>query len=966
MPPLVAAVAGALASSAFSAAVAGTAFAQAIGALGVKIIAGVIGAVVSYAINAIMSPKPKKAEPFQRQAQDRLQNIRSSIAPHVWVYGTAKVGGVQTYATSSGAGNQFIHVIVTLAGHEVAGIDSVFFNEDEITSAQIDASGNVTAGKYAGNARIKKYLGSAGQTADADLIAEAPASEWTSAHRGRGIAYLYVRLVYSADLYPGGVPNITAVVRGRPLYDPRTGSASHSNNAALCILDYLRSSAGLGIAADEWDATWWSAQANLCDELVALDAVGTTQKRYTIDGSFPLSDRALDIVERMLTSCVGALTYVEGRYKLHAAAYATPTITLTTKDLRGSLSIIPRKPKAELFNAVRGTYVDPAQFWQPTDYPPVINALYESQDSGERIFRDVPFPFVTDSRRAQRLAKLMLERARQPITIRWPAKLTALRLEVWDVVNVTVAGPAPALDLGWTSKPFRVVRWAMAEDGGVDLVLQEEASGAYAWNYGEATTVDLAPDTSLATPFEAPPAITGLAAFSGDAELDVRLDGTIVSRVRVAWTAVPNVYVTSGGRIEVQFRQSGDATWRAGPPALGGDTDVTIPDVADGVAYDFRVRAVNSLAVAGPWAQLNGYVVLGKLAAPSPPSTFAVATTADGIRRLAWTHVSPPADVRAGGGYLIRYFLGSTSSWSAMTPLHAGALVSSPYETADLPAGTYTFAIKSRDSSGNESAAALFVTGALLPDPPLAGALLLRDEYAVGFPGTITSGFRDADGVLRASSSQNWTNLPGTWNALSASWDAILTNASPLIYVTPTIDVGADLTLKPIVTINGSGTTTIEARAWKAGETEPTTWGALAQVSARYVKIRVQQAGSTPSIGAMTTIIDAPSVQDSVNDLDVGAQATTTWFYRIAAGHFQVQPRNNIGALAMAQIVALLNVGGAWTWELVSKAATANATWAASGTPPRAGFPIAEFKIRNAAGTLANAVVDISLRGPRV
>jgi hypothetical protein len=964
MPPLIAAVAGAAAAQAFGAVIGTTAFANAIGTLGIKILTGVIGAVVSTAVGMLTAQKPKKAEPFTRQAQDRLQNIRSSIAPHTWIYGTAKVGGVQTYATSSGAGNQYIHVIVTIAGHEVTGIDSVFFNEDEITTGQIDASGNVTAGKYAGVARVKKYLGSPTQTADADLIAEAPASEWTSDHRGRGIAYLYVRLAYSADIYPGGVPNITAVVRGRALYDPRTGSTAFSNNAALCILDYLRSTSGLGIAADEWDSTWWSAQANLCDEDVAISA-STTQKRYTIDGVFPLSDRALDIVERMMSSCVGALTYVDGRYKLHAAAYTAPAIALTTRDLRGPLSIIPRKPKAELFNAVRGTYVDPAQFWQPTDYPPVTNALYEAQDNGERIYRDVPFPFVTDNLRAQRLAKLILEKARQPITVRFPAKLTALRLEVWDVVNVTVAGPAPALDLGWTNKPFRVVSWSMAEDGGVDLVLQEEASGAYAWNYGEATTIDLAPDTSLATPFDAPPAITGLAAYSGDAELDVRLDGTIVSRVRVAWSAVSNVYVTSGGRIEVQFRQTGDATWRAGPPALGGDTDVTIPDVADGTQYDFRVRAVNSLSVAGPWVQLNGYTVLGKLAAPSAPSTFAVGTTADGIRRLSWTHISPPADVRAGGGYLIRYFLGSTSSWSAMTPLHAGALVSSPYETADLPAGTYTFAIKSRDSSGNESATALFQSGVLLPDPPLAGALLLRDEYAVGFPGTITSGFRDADGVVRASSTQNWTNLPGTWNGLAANWDTILTNATPLIYVTPTIDVTADLVLKPVVTVNGSGTTTIEMRTWKAGESEPGTWSALAQVTARYVKIRVQQAGTTPAIGAMTTIIDAPSVQDTINDLDVGAQATTTWFYRIAAGHFQVQPRNNIGALAMAQIVALLNVGGAWTWELVSKAATANATWSSSGTPPRAGFPIAEFKIRNAAGTLANAVIDISLRGPR-
>lgn len=965
MPPLVAAVAGSLASSLASNALAGVFGAGFWGGLAVKVISGVIGAVVSYGVNAIMAKKPKKAEPFQRQAVDRLQNLRSPIAPHVVIYGTVKVGGPQTYATSSGGGNEYIHVIIPLAGHEVAGIDSVFFNEDEITTGQIDGSGNVTAGKYAGNARIKKYLGTSTQLADADLIAEAPSSEWTSDHRGRGIAYLYVRLTYSQDLFPGGVPNITAIVRGRLVYDPRDGLTKHSDNAALVTLDYLRSSFGLGITASEWDVAWWQAQANLCDELVTITSGGATQKRFTANGSFTLDEAPLDIIDKLLSASIGTVTYVQGQYFLHAAAYVAPTITLTTRDLRGPIEIIARKPRAELFNAVRGTFVDPAQFWQPTDYPPVTNALYESQDAGERIYRDVPMPMVTDAVRAQRLAKILLERARQPITITFPAKLSAARLRVWDVVAVTVNGPAPALDLGWTAKPFRVVRWAIAEDGGIDLVLQEEASAAYDWAYGEATTVDPAPDTSLATPFDAPPTINGLSAYSGDAELDVRLDGTVVSRVRLTWTQVPNIYVTSGGRIEVQFRQTGETDWSAGPPALGSDTEVTIPDVADGVSYDFRARAVNSLAVPGAWSQLNGYTILGKSAPPSQPDTFTITITPEGLRRLAWTHAAQPADVRAGGGYQIRYYLGSTSSWSAMTPLHTGLLTSAPYETTDLAAGTYTFAIKAVDSSGNESTSALFISSAVLPDPPLAGALLLRDEYALGFPGTITSGFKDTDGTLHASSSAGWSSLPSTWTSLASTWDALLTNLSPLIYVTQTIDLGADLLMKPIVTVMGSGTPTIEMRTWKTGEGEPGTWAALGQATARYIKIRVQQAGSTPIISSLQTIIDAPSVTDTINDLNTATQPTTTWFYRIAAGHFQVQPRNNIGALSMAQIAALQNVGGAWTWELISKAATANATWAASGTPPRAGVPIAELKIRNAGGTLADATIDLLLRGPR-
>lgn len=967
MPPVIAAVAGSLVSSAVGSALGATAFGSLIGSLGVKIISGVIGAVVSSGIGMAFSKKPKRPEPFQRQAQDRLQNIRSSVSPHAVIYGQARVAGPQIFATSSGSDNRYLHLIIPLAGHEVEEIGDVWLNDEVIPSASINATtGAVTAGKFAGAVRIKKYLGTASQIADLDLIAEAPSSEWTSDHRGRGIAYLYVRLEQSQDLFPGGAPNISAIVKGRKVFDPRTGVTAWSDNAALCILDRLRAVDGLAIAADEWAPAWWQAQANLADELVTITAGGATQRRYTINGSLLLNGSPLDQIEEMLSACAGVITYVAGEYQLHQAAYASPSVTLTTADLRGPIEIVTRRPRRELFNAVRGTYVEPSQFWQPTDFPAVTAALYEAQDAGERIYRDIELPFTTDGVRAQRLAKLMLERERQPVTIRFPAKLTALRLQVWDVVNVTIAGPAPALDLGWSAKPFRVTSWSMSEDGGVDLVLQEEAAAAYSWNFGEATTIDPAPDTSLRTPFDPPPSPSGLAAYSGDSELDVRLDGTVVSRVRLTWSQVPDVYVLSGGNIEVQYRQTGESAWIAGPAALGADTSVTIPDVADGIAYDFRVRAINSLSVPGTWSQLNGYVVLGKLAPPSAPSTFTIAITPEGLRRFSWTHALQPPDVRAGGGYRIRFFLGSTASWSAMSPLHSGLLTSAPYETTDLAAGTYTFAIKAVDSSGNESNGAVFISAAAIPDPPLAGALLLRDEYALNFPGTITSGFRDTDRALRATSAQTWANLPSAWSALSSAWDTILTNNSPLIYVTPTIDLGADLLMKPIVTVLGVGAQSIDMRTWKTGESEPGTWSALGQATARYVKVRVQVAGAAPAITSMQTIIDAPSVTDTMNDVNTATQPTTSWFFRAGAGDIYVQPRNNIGALSMAMIAALQNVGGAWTWELISKSATAPAGWTGSATPPRAGIPIAQLRIRNAAGTLADATVDIQLRGPRV
>lgn len=54
-----------------------------------------------------------------------------------------------------------------------------------------------------------------------DLTALFP-SQWTDAHRGRGVAYLVLRLRYDATRFPNGLPRIEAMVRGSAVEDPRT------------------------------------------------------------------------------------------------------------------------------------------------------------------------------------------------------------------------------------------------------------------------------------------------------------------------------------------------------------------------------------------------------------------------------------------------------------------------------------------------------------------------------------------------------------------------------------------------------------------------------------------------------------------------------------------------------------------------------------------------------------------------
>ena len=168
-----------------------------------------------------------------------------------------------------------------------------------------------------------------------------------------------------------------------------------------------------------------------------------------------------------------------------------PPRTRSTRTIcAGPSSSTPGSREPTCFNAVKAIYVDPDKDYQLVDAPPVTKTTYEAQDNGERIWKNLELPFTTSVAMAQRLAKIELERTRQQIGCVFRANLTALRIQAWDVIQVSNTR------LGWTNKEFRVISWKITDDLGIDLLLREEAASAWSWS-AEETTVDLAPDTTL-------------------------------------------------------------------------------------------------------------------------------------------------------------------------------------------------------------------------------------------------------------------------------------------------------------------------------------------------------------------------------------------------------------------------------------------------------------------------------------
>lgn len=831
-------------------------------------------------VQQALAPKPKSPRLGNLDDRGSPQMVRSSIEPHQVIYGTAKVSGPLAFAEVTGANKQYLHLVVPLAGHEVTGIDSVFFNDIEIAPGALDGAGNVVSGRFAGHARIKKHLGGDGQTADSSLVAEV--ANWTNAHRGRGVAYLYLRLKWNRDVYPTGIPNVTAVVRGRKVWDPRSDPGdpavkSYSTSAALCALDYAMAGFGFGAPLSEIHEASWVAAANVCDEAVGLKA-GGTQARYDCNGAFQIDDKPLAIMDDLLTAMGGTLVYQQGAFRGYAAAATVASGSLDESDLRGELRVVPRPSRSQSFNAVRGSFVDADDGFLVTDFPPVTNATYQAEDAGVQVFKEIELPFTTNKARAQRIGSLHLHRARQGITVQFPAKLNKFALAPWDVVTVSIAR------LGWSNKEFRVLEWALAEDGGVDLTLQEEAAAVYAWDPQDEIATDPAPDTNLPDPFTVEP-LTGLAVASGSGALFLKADGTVVSRIKASWDAPGDLFVSDGGQIEVQAKKSADADWRRIGLFPGDAVEVFVFEVEDGIAYDVRVRAVNSLGVRSAFTTASNHVVVGKSAPPADVTGFTAAQNGAAMN-FRWDQV---ADLDLAG-YEIRFNPQGATAWgdaTRLTEVTRGTAITN----AQVPPGDWTFLIKAKDTSGNES------MGAARADAEMVAAdfnIIHQAAQAPRWLGTLSGFVRHHSGVL-VPDSQNLASDDGF-----ETFDSFVPNpVASATYEAPAFDVDFDDTVRvwaDIASALGPGETTgvadpalqIDYRKDSGAFDGFEPW-TIGNIDARFVKFRLalDTAKGLAKVTGFKPTVDLFERTEGAKGVIVGAGGQAFAFARA----FHVTPR---------------------------------------------------------------------------
>jgi len=431
----------------------------------------------------------------------RQNTVRSTVEARKLVYGEALISGPLTYVGVSGTNNADLYQVIALAGHEVDAITDIHF--DDVVIANSDIGGGSASGGTVGGSgtfgsttapfvTINKFKGLATQTASTLLSAQF--TNYTADHRGDGVAYIAMKWTLNEDtsqVWDDFAPqNIKALVRGKKVYDPRLdttqtdipGSGSHrvndpstwaySDNPALCCADYLLDDDfGLNIPASKIDYVAVADAADYCDENATIpDGQGgtTTEKRFTCNGVIFGTDSHQTNIDKILSSMMGTVTYVNGKYIIRTNQRETFSVEFDDNDLAGAVAINTSAERGDRFNTVKGVFIDPDSNHKNTDFPEMQIATLVTRDNGQRLEKQIQLPMTNSSYMAQRIAYRSIAQTDLQRVITVPVNLKGLNVRVGDTVRLNLS------DLDIVDEDYKCISWSFSETGGVNLVLQQQ------------------------------------------------------------------------------------------------------------------------------------------------------------------------------------------------------------------------------------------------------------------------------------------------------------------------------------------------------------------------------------------------------------------------------------------------------------------------------------------------------------
>jgi hypothetical protein len=502
--------------------------------------------------------------------------------------------------------------------------------------------------------RIRPYLGTSTQSVGTDHAAEYPGKLKTTDHF-KGIACALVDCIYNPDVFPSGRPTITAVFRGAKVYDPRLDSTvsggsgtqrvtdsttwTFSENPALHAYHYARHANGWAVPNADIRVSDAMAAATVCDisTVYTLTATGggtttVTLPQFRCGITIVTGGDQRGAMDSIVETMAGRWAWSGGAMRMRAGVMAASAFTLDQTwiaQLMGSGASGPVVKGAngitrdQRYNRVTGTCIDPDQRYQALPFPAVEDATLIAA-KGERQ-TSVSYAGVNHIAHAQHLATVEIREAQAGLRLEMTCNLYALLVELFDVGTINLSR------FGMTGKTAEVVGWKWHPQMGITLQMAEITAALFDTS-ATLNGRDPAPDSTLRLPTSVE-AISGVSVSSGTT---ATLDGAILTRTVVSWTAAVTDYVRQGGRIEVQYTLAAAALPTGDWPSVteaGSATQTTITGLLAGRFYLFRVRALQPTPslVRGGWCD----PVIAQIAAVPTTAATALANANAALADLA-------------------------------------------------------------------------------------------------------------------------------------------------------------------------------------------------------------------------------------------------------------------------------------------------------------------------------------------
>jgi hypothetical protein len=554
--------------------------------------------------------------PKQPRPEDVQTTSKNPTSPRQRHYGRVKTSGALAFKEGH---RGTLHVVIALSTGEIDEIEEFWADDRNLT---LGTGGQVDQDPYDGNLFIEYRLGLPTETHYSNLTAVFP--EWTSDHRGDGIASLYaLQDSTPQDKLSKRFPKVSetlyrVVARGSKVFNLNPNSPPDSppidvwtDNAAGVIRDYMTHRDGMRLPLSLFTTTQatagWQLAYSKCAELIPLKA-GGTEPRYRLWGSYSFDERPADVLGRMLACSDGRIVPTpDGGITLEIGDWEEPTVIIDADTITGFSDVKRGRDILTTANTIRATFLSSRHDYQATDADPWIDAD-DVLNRGE-IPLDTPFNMAPSHAQARRLMKLSAYRANPNWVGTFQCNLKALAAFGKRFVRVTY--PLFEIDEVFEVTDFR---FNIGEGNiliGVTLQVQSMPEEAYQWDgVTEEGTEPLAEEIVVDDTIPEPENVT----FT---EQIITVSGQNVSVGLVAFDLPPSASL----RVEGRYKKTSDTAWLV-IPIGDGETEGQTSALEDGVEYEAQVRHVTITGRVGDWTDSETLTPIANPGTPSTPTLF--------------------------------------------------------------------------------------------------------------------------------------------------------------------------------------------------------------------------------------------------------------------------------------------------------------------------------------------------------